>query len=527
MRSKFNQIYRGKIFIFIFCMASGALAQNQTNPDSALQVILNQIEGKTLTLDEAIESSLRQAVSVRTAEAALMEARGAVRRDRGYYDPELFFNLNYLSDESPTASFFAGSPTLVTGYTTSSGGLRMNLPIGTELEFSVNSVRLTTNSQFAFLNPEYSAVALFSIRQPLLRGFSTSGRKQLNSSESQLEAAQARYDQQVLTTSAEVERLYWDLYAAVRDYAVQVLTRNRARAFVREAELRRDAGLAGPSQVANAKTFLAEQELNLLQIAEQLDRISDQLSSLIGSRPGEGLPRFIPVDNPPGNFSVEPLESLVEYANQNNLQLRAAQMDVESIDALARAAKWEALPSVDLIGQIGGNGLAGTPRDVIFGGDTLAIPPGRAGGYSDVLRQLSNRDFPNWSVGVEISVPIGLRSGLGERDRLRAQVVTQQQRYIDLSRQLEAQIRDIYRVLTDGKARLTAAREGVAAAQEQVRIGLIEFHDGQMTAFELVRLGEDFAIAQRRYSQALVLTAKAAATLRQLTSDENAAKKLD
>jgi len=511
-------------FLSLFRMAA---AQPGTNPDSALQVILSQIEGTRLTLDEAIDSGLRYAASVRTAEAVLMEARGAVRKDRGFYDPELFFNLQYFSDEVPTASFFAGSPTLITGQTTSSGGLRMNLPIGTELELAVNSLRLTTNSQFAFLNPEYSGIALFSIRQPLLRGFSTSGRKQLNSSESQLEAAQARYDQQVFTTSAEVERMYWDLYAAERDYAVQKLTRNRAEAFVREAELRREAGLAGPSQVANARTFLAEQELILLQTAEQLDRLSDQLSSLIGLRPGDGLARFIPTDIPPGNFSVEPVESLVENAQQNNLLLRAAQKDVEAVDALARAAKWEALPSVDLVGQVGGNGLAGTTRDVIFGGDTLSIPPGRSGGFGDVMQQITNHDFPNWSVGVEISIPIGLRSGLGERDRLNAQVVSQQQRYIDLSRQLEAQIRDVYRILANGKARLTAAREGVEAAQEQVRIGLIEFRDGQVTAFELVRLGEDFAIAQRRYSQALVLTAKAAATLKQLTSDTNAARRLN
>jgi hypothetical protein len=60
--------------------------------------------------------------------------------------------------------------------------------------------------------------------------------------------------------------------------------------------------------------------------------------------------------------------------------------------------------------------------------------------------------------------------------------------------------------------------DGVRAAQEQVRIGVIEFQNGRLTAFELVRLSEDFAIAQRRYSDALVRTAKSAATLKQLTS---------
>jgi outer membrane protein TolC len=70
----------------------------------------------------------------------------------------------------------------------------------------------------------------------------------------------------------------------------------------------------------------------------------------------------------------------------------------------------------------------------------------------------------------------------------------------------------------NGSRRLDAARTGVDAAEEQVRIGLIEYRNGRTTAFELVILGADFAQSQRRYSQALVRTAKAAAELRRLTS---------
>ncbi len=82
-------------------------------------------------------------------------------------------------------------------------------------------------------------------------------------------------------------------------------------------------------------------------------------------------------------------------------------------------------------------------------------------------------------------------------------------------------MRAAYREVSHGKGRLQAAKYGVDAAQEQVRIGLIEYRTGRVTAFELVRLGEDFASAQQRYSDALVRTAKAAATLKQLTSDES------
>jgi outer membrane protein TolC len=140
------------------------------------------------------------------------------------------------------------------------------------------------------------------------------------------------------------------------------------------------------------------------------------------------------------------------------------------------------------------------------------------GTLSDAVRQAWKRQFPAWSVGIELTIPIGLRSGLGEQERLEADVALAEQLAIQQERLLEEQVRAGYRELMNGSRRLMAARNGVQAAQEQVRIGLIEFQNGRSTAFELVRLGADFAVAQQRYSQALVRSAKAAARLRQLTS---------
>jgi outer membrane protein TolC len=500
----------------LFAMPSDVAGQSPANPDSALQAILDELEGTPLPLQQAVQHALKNATSVRRAEAAYLAARGAVRRERGFYDPELFLSLNYLDEELPTASFFSGAPVLNTQQTLGRTGLRMNLPIGTELELALNTNRVKTNSQLASLNPEYNTFGSLSLRQPLLGGFAASARKQLTSSERELEAEKARYDQQVLAVSAEVERAYWDLYAAERDYAVQKLTRDRAEEFLRETEVRARTGFIGPSQVATAKTFLAEQELLLIELDEQLGRQSDRLASLIGVRPTTGVLRFIPADDPPSDFSVEPVEILVERASKNNLDLQAAQKDIQATRVLANAAKWEALPRVDLVGSYGATGLSGTAQDVIFGGDTLRTS--RGGSFGDALSQVDALDFPSWSVGVEVSIPIGFRRGLGEKDRLQAQVLGAQQNYIEISRLLEEQVRATYRELSHGKARLKAAREGVEAAQEQVRIGLIEFHNGRVTAFELVRLGEDSAVAQKRYSEALVRTAKAAATLRQLTS---------
>ena len=512
-----------RLFTFCLCctvftgLSARTLAQTEpVNPDSALLSILRSLAGAPLTLRQALDAAVANASTVRRAQAVSAAALGGVRRESGLFDPELFFSMNYLDQQNPTASFFSGASVLLTTQTDSRTGVRMDLPIGTKLEASMNTVRLKTNSSFANLNPQYTAFGSLSIRQPLLGGFMASGRKALNRSEYEADAARARYDQAVIATSAEVERRYWDLYAAERNYGVQRVIVAQAELFQKETEVRAGTGLAGPNQVASARTFLAEQRLQLIDRQEQLDGVSDRFASYIGVRPDGADARYLTVDAPPESFSVEPLDSLVEQAFRSNLELRAARADIDAARSSASAAGWGVFPKLDIVGSLGGNGLGGTPRDVTFGSDTLRTS--RGGSLSDALGQVTHRDFPNWSVGLELKIPLGLRSGLGEKDRLDAEVVIAQQRYLEESRSLEDQVRSSFRELRHGKDRLDAAREGVSAAQEQVRIGLIEFRNGRSTAFELVRLGADYASAQQRYSEASVRTAKAFATLRQLTS---------
>jgi outer membrane protein TolC len=503
-----------------FIFHSFAECQSRTaqpvNPDSSLQYILSSLEGSRLPLSQAVEYALNGAVSVQSARAAYMSAGGVKRRESGTFDPQLFFTFNRLVQDQPAASFFSGASVLATYQNTTTGGVSMNLPIGTNITASLSTIDLGTNSTFANLNPQYIAFGNITIRQPLLTGFFVSANKHVAKADRDLDAAKARYDQEVLAVGTQTEQSYWDLYAAERDYAVQLLVRDRAKAFLKETETRAATGLVGPDQVANARTFLAEQEILLLDREEQLDRVSDGLAVLIGSRPETGKARFIAVDNPPGDFPVEEMQTLVDRAMEKNLVLQAAKADVEAQKTLLRASSWEALPRVDLVGSLGGNGLAGTAHDVYFGTDTLRTTWG--GPLGDAVHQALRRDYPTWSIGVEVSIPLLLRSGLGEKDRLEAETIIAEQKEIQLARALEEQVRASYRELFNGKRRLTAAREGVDAAQEQVRIGLIEFQNGRSTAFELVRLGADFAMAQQRYTQALVRSAKAAASLRQLTS---------
>src|SRR5258706_4138879 len=167
------------LFSSLVALDSGHLsvAQPAATPDSALLAVIDRLPGTRISLEQVLQHASENATSVRSAEAILAAAEGALRRESGNYDPQLFFNVNHLDNDLPQSSYLAGAQDLATQQTTSQGGVRLNLPIGTRLEARMTTSRLETNSALASLNPEYSTAGILSLRQPLLGGFAASGRK--------------------------------------------------------------------------------------------------------------------------------------------------------------------------------------------------------------------------------------------------------------------------------------------------------------------------------------------------------------
>ena len=382
----------------------GASQSPPAHPDSALATALAALPGDRIVLDDAVAAALEQSAAAREAEARYAVARAALRRERGVFDPELYASWRYSDNQAPTASFFSGASVLQTEETTLAGGLRWQLHTGTRLEAALNSVRLNTNSSFAFLNPQYDAFGSITVRQSLLSGLWIGGRRDLAAAEREAEAARARRDRAILAVRGDVERAYWDLYAGERDLAVQELIVERARVLLEEARVRAASGLVGPNQVANARVFLAEQELNRLDANERLAALSDALAARIGRRPPGGE-RYRSVDRPAVTTAIPATDDLLATAMEANPELEALRGDIETFSVQARAAGWDVLPRLDLVGTIGGSGLAGNARPVVFGSDTLRTTV--SGGQGDAISEALSRDFPNWSVGVELSIPIG------------------------------------------------------------------------------------------------------------------------
>ncbi len=512
--------FRPRMFAALILVSIGARTASAepptTDPDSALARSLRSIAGAPLALDAAKQRALAHSTDVAQAEASVRAAAGVLRRERGAFDPSLYADATWSSEKVPRSSIFSETEhgTHALGI-----GARTDLQTGGHLDASVRSRRETTDAPFASFSPQYTTRGSIDLVQPLLKGFGPAARQDLSAAERDLAAAQAAAEATRRGVEARVERSYWDLYAAERDYAVDKVLRDNGVAFLDEARTRARAGLVGPNAVANARVFLAAREVSLLDRGERMDALSDDLGTLIGARPESGAERFRSTAEPPRDFSIGAADAVVEQALAHNPTLQLYVQQADAARARARGARWKALPALDFVGSLAANGLTGRGRTLpVFGtADSTETVPS-LGNFNDALQEVFKRDFPAWSAGFRFTMPIGMRADGGERDRASAEVRVAEQQLEGARRGLEAQVRQAYRELDHARDRLRVTEDGVEASREQVRIGRLEYQNGRTTAFELVRLAADLASAEQGYSQALVRGAKAAATLRELTA---------
>jgi outer membrane protein TolC len=465
-----------------------------------------------MTLEQAQRLAAAHSPVARGALAALRGARGARMREAGGLDPTLYGESMQTGTDSPVTSPFAASELRQRVLL---GGLAWRSPLGTSLDLSLAQTKTESNAPFTTLPRERRARARVDVVQPLLRGFGpAAARGELRALEREVEAAERRYQAATLDLFAAVENAYWELFAAERDLEVRRLQRQRAAIFLRDQMLRGRAGVVGPGALAAARTFLADQVAQLLDARLRVHAAADRLAEVMGIVPG-AQPRIQALDRPPGPGALEPLPALLERAFRANPALRAAEQDTAAALARLRRAARNAWPAVDLFGGYGGSGLAGTGRPVVFGSDTSGSSFDT--GFGAAWDQVWDDEFPDWTFGVRVSVPVGWRADRGEHQRQRAQLDRARETLRARRLALEAEVRGAYREADLSQASLAAMRDLVAAAREQARIGRLEYQAGRATAYDLVDLEAELARAELRESQVLVRVARAATELRRLT----------
>ncbi len=156
--------------------------------------------------------------------------------------------------------------------------------------------------------------------------------------------------------------------------------------------------------------------------------------------------------------------------------------------------KNQLLPQVDLTAGYGAAGAGGTQliRDPAFGGPVVGTIPG---GYGDALDEVFGRDYPTWSVGLQLSYAIPNRSQKASAAAARINKDQALASYRRLELLVAQEVRTAARGVESGFKRVASTQAARRLAAERLDAEEKKFAAGMSTNFLVTQAQRDLADA--------------------------------
>ncbi|MDG2130348.1 MAG: TolC family protein [Fuerstiella sp.] len=308
----------------------------------------------------------------------------------------------------------------------------------------------------------------------------------------------ADFEAAVRNATVDVENAYWDLYLAYRSYDTVVAAHQSAFAIWRKSATRlelRDASLPDELQ---ARDRLYETKSGVESSLNTLYQAETELRRLIGLPLNDGTV-LRPVDEPAiAEFIPDWTGSLTEGLT-HRVELRRQKWNIKSLQLQLRAARSLVQPRLDFVSSYGVHGL----------GDPLITRSGGGSGFGS----LTHDHLESWTMGLEVSVPLGFRLARSQVRNLELQltrdtaILASQER--NIAHDIATAIQDVtsaYAASQSNHKRLDAAAERVPLIEYRVQLG-------RETVDVVLRAQSSRADAEIAYYQQIVAYNKAIAAL--------------
>jgi len=444
--------------LFFFSLLAGAAAPeesdasqepNPTDEPAAIQ----------LTLQQAIEMALENNLDVVVSRLDTQVQAEGVASAKGVYKPSVSTSFNNLDSRSPAQNRLIGANVLAsTGRTSASPGTRSSRT-GGNYNISWQNLRQTMNSAFSGFNPLYDAALSAQVVQPLAQNFGLNPNKQrILVAQNSERISRHTFEVQVMDTVRDVSLAYLDLVFSIRDLEVARQSLKLAQDLLRNNRIQVEVGTMAPIDVTEAEAEVAAREEAVIVAAEAILTFEDILKRLINDpeSPQFWETRYVPSTAPTMEEIQIDIAEAIQVALQRQPLLQASRIELETRDYNVRYTKNQLLLQLDLVGSFALSGIGGDRivREDFAGAPRSVIP----GGYGDALDTLVGGDFRDWSLGLNVSYPLG--KSQAEAQHAQAQVSARQQRArIDSNEILTSQeVRGTARAVDTNRKRIDATR---------------------------------------------------------------------
>ncbi len=438
------------------------------------------------------------------------------------FDPSVSGLLSWAHQSTPEYStvLSGGTNWLVSNNTNGNIGLTQGFSPGTQIGLNFDNTRFTTNATRYTYNPTIGSDLGLTITQPLLRGFGIDlNRRFVRIAKNSQKVADLVFRQQVIDTVAGISRLYTDLVSLNEDVNVKRETLRLAQRLYDDNKDKVDQGTLAPIEVIRAEAQVAVSRQALIS-AEGLVRQQELIVMTAITRRGLTNPAIRDAHISPTDFvtvpdkePVEPVQDLVADALKNRPDLAQAGIQVENSQISLKGSLNALRPEVDLVGSMQNSGLAGDLNPLA--GATTSAPI--AGGYGGTLGQVFRRNYPTYSVGVQVTLPLRNRVAQADAVRDELQLRQAQIRRQQLEDQARLEVADAQVSMQQARAAYEAAVQSRILQEKSVAVERQKFDVGVSTNFLVIQYQSYLAQARSTEVAAKGAYAKARIALERAT----------
>jgi outer membrane protein TolC len=460
-----------------------------------------------MTRDDAVRMAIENNPELAVSRYLPAISDADVAAAQSAFVPTLDTALLRNSQSQPPLNLFAGEQGVQTDLWSTTVGLNQLLPWGgASYTVQWDSSRTTTDSFFSTLNPELGAALTVGYSQPLLRNFKIDpARAQVELSRRNSEIANTRLRDAMVATTAEAERAYWALVAALALVDVQQQALDLALELERTNRARVDVGQSPPLDLVAARAEVAQRRENLIVARTVARQAEDVLRTrtIDARRDDFWTTRIEPADRVPTVGAPPNVEAAVQRALAERTDLIEARKLIQNSETTISLNRNESLPDLRLQATYVADGAGGT-RLIREGGFPGTIVGQQDTSFGNVLGQLFSADYPTWNVGFTLSYPLG--GSVAEANLARARVERDQAaaRLRSLEIAATRQVRETAWRVEQNQQRIETTQLARELAEQRLDAEQKRFEVGMSTSFLVIQAQRDLAIARNNELQALL-----------------------
>lgn len=426
------------------------------------------------------------------------------------YDPFITSNLNFGHTTVPQSNtVISGTNALVTTNKTANFGLVQAFSTGGSVALAYNNITQEQNSFRSTVNPFTNSSLDLTVTQPLLQGFGLAlNNRNIRVAKNNLKAADYVFRQQLINSVANVVQLYWSLVAANSTVNVNRQAVAVAQKLYDDNKKQVEIGTLAPIEVVRAEAQLATAQQALVAAQSAVLQLEAVLKSAL-SRNGLARPEIlgahvIPTDpiRIPETEAIQPVQDLVSRALENRPDIAQSRIQLDNAGIILTGTRNALLPTLSLVGDMRSNALIGSQNTVEGVSATtglLQVPPIAdpffVGGYGGALAQLFGRNFPTYSIGLNLTIP--LRNRAAQANMATASVNLRQNQLL-LQRQIN-QIRvDVQNAITavnQARTQYEAAVKGRVLQEQTLDADQKKLALGATTVYQVIQDQRDLTTA--------------------------------